>query len=117
MCSETEHDRYRAGTGSPLVLLHGLGGTWRVWRAVLPALTARHDVLALTLPGHFGASPLPDSKLPTAAALTDWIEGSLDREGIASAHVAGSSLGGWLALELARRGRALGVVALAPIGL
>ena len=42
------------GHGSALVLLHGLGGTWEVWRPVLPALEARHRVIALTLPGHFG---------------------------------------------------------------
>lgn len=108
--------RDRGGRGTPLVLLHGLGGTWRVWQPVLPSLQARHDVLALTLPGHQGL-PIDTSAPVTAARLADAIESSLDREGIGAAHVAGNSLGGWLALELARRRRAMTVVAIAPIGL
>jgi pimeloyl-ACP methyl ester carboxylesterase len=106
----------RGGRGTPLVLLHGLGGTWRVWQPLLPSLQARHDVLALTLPGHQGL-PIDTSEPVTAARLADAIESSLDREGIGAAHVAGNSLGGWLALELARRRRAMTVVAIAPIGL
>jgi pimeloyl-ACP methyl ester carboxylesterase len=108
--------RDRGGRGTPLVLLHGLGGTWRVWQPLLPSLQARHDVLALTLPGHQGV-PLDTNAPVTAARLADAIESSLDHEGIGAAHVAGNSLGGWLALELARRRRALTVVAIAPIGL
>lgn len=112
-----EPDRYRAGSGPPLVLLHGLGATWRVWRPVLGALTRHHDVLALTLPGHLGAPPLSENTPVTADTLVERIEAELEREGIRAAHVAGNSLGGWLALELARRGRALSVVAVSPIGL
>ena len=47
---------YVGGQGSDLVLLHGLGNTWEVWKPVLPALEARHRVIALTLPGHYGGS-------------------------------------------------------------
>jgi pimeloyl-ACP methyl ester carboxylesterase len=115
MGAGSRSDRYRAGSGPPLVLLHGLGATWRAWRPVLPALTPHHDVLAITLPGHLGGPPLPDAM--TAAAFVDRVGTELDREGIGVAHLAGSSLGGWLALELARRGRALSVVAFAPAGL
>jgi pimeloyl-ACP methyl ester carboxylesterase len=48
--------------------------------------------------------------------MVDALEAQLDREGIERAHIVGNSLGGWLALELARRGRAHTVVALAPGG-
>jgi pimeloyl-ACP methyl ester carboxylesterase len=107
--------QHRHGTGEPLVLLHGLGLTWRCWKPVLPPLARRHEVLALDLPG-FGEAP-PLARRPTVAALADAVERTLDGEGLGEVHVAGNSLGGWLALELARRGRARSVVALAPAGL
>jgi pimeloyl-ACP methyl ester carboxylesterase len=107
---------HRGGSGSPLVLLHGLGGSWRVWRPVLPALEASHDVVALTLPGHHGGAPLERGAPVSVPALADGVERSLDALGIGRAHLAGNSLGGWLALELARRGRADSVVALSPAG-
>jgi pimeloyl-ACP methyl ester carboxylesterase len=109
-------ERWRGGRGAPLVVLHGLGATFRVWRPILDLLAADYDVFAPTLPGHLGGAPVAGLPSATAAALADAICADLDREGIARAHVAGNSLGGLLALELARRGRALSVVALAPIG-
>src|SRR3954449_5289051 len=109
--------QHRAGRGEALVLLHGLGLTWLCWKPVLPALEAVHDVVALDLPG-FGASPaLDDGRRPTVGALADAVEAELDRLGLDAPHLAGNSLGGWIALELARRGRARTVVALAPAGL
>ncbi|HEY8583020.1 MAG TPA: alpha/beta fold hydrolase, partial [Capillimicrobium sp.] len=87
----------RAGSGPPLVLLHGFGETWRSWLPVLPALERSRDVLALTLPGHAGGPPLDDP--PTAAALLDGIERALDDAGLDLPHVAGNSLGGHLALR------------------
>jgi pimeloyl-ACP methyl ester carboxylesterase len=83
---------------------------------VLPALEAEHDVLAPTLPGHCGGPSLGDGVAPSVGALADAVEQYLDDAGLATAHIAGNSLGGWLALELARRGRARSVVALAPGG-
>jgi pimeloyl-ACP methyl ester carboxylesterase len=55
--------------------------------------------------------------VPTISALADAVEADLDRAGLGRFHVAGNSLGGWIALELARRGRATSVVALSPSGL
>jgi alpha-beta hydrolase superfamily lysophospholipase len=105
---------YRAGSGSPLVLLHGLTGSWRIWRPVLSSLCARHDVFVPTLGGHHGG---PVLQAPVSIrALADALENTLDAAGIQSAHLAGNSLGGWLALELARRGRARSVVAISPAG-
>lgn len=105
---------HRAGTGSPLVCLHGFTDTWRTWELVLPRLEARHDVLALTLPGHAGGPPLPAQL--TDDTLVEGVEAALDEAGIATAHLVGNSLGGYLALRLAARGRARSVVALAPAG-
>ncbi len=97
-----------------MVCLHGFSDTWRSWELVLPALERRHDVLALTLPGHAGGPPLA-SEL-TADALVDQVERSIDAAGVRDAHIVGNSLGGYVALRLAARGRARSVVALAPAG-
>lgn len=99
----------------PLLLLHGLGLSRRSWNPVLPHLAGEHDVVALDLRG-FGAAP-PLAGEPTIAALADAVEGDLDRAGLGRVAVAGNSLGGSVALELARRGRATGVVVLGPAGL
>jgi pimeloyl-ACP methyl ester carboxylesterase len=96
------------------VLLHGFTDTWRTWELVLPALERRHDVLAPTLAGHAGGPPLPPD--PTGATLVDAVERAMDEAGFETAHIAGNSLGGYVALQLAARGRARSVVALAPAG-
>jgi pimeloyl-ACP methyl ester carboxylesterase len=83
--------------------------TWRVWDLVRPALERHHDVLALRLPGHAGGPPLDGDPV-------DAVERLLDDAGVGTAHLVGNSLGGWLALQLAARGRARTVVALAPAG-
>ena len=105
---------HRGGAGEPLVLLHGFSDTWRTWELVLPALERHHDVLALTLAGHAGGPPLIGEI--TDAVLADAVERALDAHGIERAHIAGNSLGGYVALQLAARGRARSVVALAPAG-
>jgi pimeloyl-ACP methyl ester carboxylesterase len=48
--------------------------------------------------------------------LVDGVERDMDAAGMPTAHVVGASIGGWVALELARRGRARSVVAIAPGG-
>lgn len=88
-----------------------------MWRPVLGELERHHEVLALTLPGHFQGPPLPRESPSLFEALVDWLEAELDRRGIGRAHVVGSSLGGSLALEIAGRGRAHTATAFAPIGL
>jgi pimeloyl-ACP methyl ester carboxylesterase len=110
-------DCHRGGAGEPLVLVHGLGHTWRGWKPMLPLLEPRFDVLAVDLPGFGHSPPLPDGIAPTAEALADAVERELDAAGFDTAHVAGNSLGGWIALELARRRRARTVTAISPLGL
>ncbi len=106
----------RTGTGEPLVLIHGIGSRWQMWEPVMPALSATHDVIALDLPG-FGASAMPPpGTAPGLPSLTALVTGFLADLGIQSPHVAGNSLGGLVALELARRGVARSCVALSPAG-
>jgi len=104
----------REGTGEPLVLLHGVLCSERVWRRVVPYLTPHHDVIALTALGHRGGNIAKPST--TISDLVDDIEATLDRLGVEKAHLAGNSMGGWMAIELARRGRAKSVCALSPAG-
>ncbi len=104
------------GQGSDLVLLHGLGNTWEVWKPIIPALEARHRVIALTLPGHYGGPAYQGEGDASVAGLADQLIATLKSQGITQAHVAGNSLGGWLAIELARRGFARSVTALSPAG-
>jgi pimeloyl-ACP methyl ester carboxylesterase len=183
---------HRVGAGEPLVLIHGIGSRWQLWRPLLPALAARYDVIAVDLPG-FGASPpLPagDLRCIGSAAAGDGVPGSgsaaaddalgcgaaaagggvsdvgsaaggaascgsasaggvcgpgsatadgaprfgaaspavtvaefadavadlLARLDVRRPRVAGSSLGGGIALELGRRGVACAVAAYSPIG-
>ncbi len=96
------------------MLLHGFTDTWRTWELVLPELESEHDVLALTLPGHAGGPPLAAEV--SDHLMVDALERAMDEAGFATAHLAGNSLGGYLALHLAARGRARSVVAFAPAG-
>jgi pimeloyl-ACP methyl ester carboxylesterase len=112
-----ELDQHRGGSGEPLVLVHGIGHTWRGWKPMLPLLERRFDVLAVDLPGMGFSPPLPEGSPPTPEALADAVEEAMDDAGFGQAHIAGNSLGGWIALELARRGRAATVVAISPAGL
>jgi pimeloyl-ACP methyl ester carboxylesterase len=108
--------RYRAGQGEPLVLLHGFTATWRCWLPVLAELVARYDVLAPTLHGHDGGPAVRPDQGHSSADAADHLEALLEAQGIGTAHLVGNSMGGALALELAKRGRARSVVALSPGG-
>ena len=106
--------QHRGGSGPPLVCVHGFTDTWRTWELVLPQLERQHDVLAATLPGHAGGRPLQGAV--TDALLPDAVEQAMDGAGFETAHLVGNSLGGFVALQLAARGRARSVVAFAPAG-
>jgi pimeloyl-ACP methyl ester carboxylesterase len=110
-------DHRLAGSGEPLLLIHGIGSNWRMWKPVLDRLEAQHEVLSVDLPGFGRSLPLPDGVTPTMPALADALEEALDAARWSRAHIAGNSMGGWLALELARRGRATCVVAISPAGM
>ncbi|WP_066933736.1 alpha/beta fold hydrolase [Microtetraspora fusca] len=106
----------RRGTGPPLVLLHGIGHHWQAWLPVMDLLAERHDVIAVDFPG-FGASPpfAPDTPY-NAETVAFAIEEFWDGLGISQPHVAGNSLGGYVALDMASRGVVRTAVALSPAG-
>lgn len=107
----------RTGTGSPLVLIHGLGADHQVWDPVVADLADRYDVIRLDLPGH-GRSPRMSPGSDASPAGLQWqVASLLDELHLTSVHLVGSSLGGWISLELALSGRAVSVTALAPAGL
>ena len=105
---------HRRGSGSPIVLLHGIGSRWQVWNPLLDRLAEWHDVIALDMPG-FGGTP-HDGVPGSVPHLADRVAGFLGSLGIEKPVLGGSSLGGGVALELARRGRARSVVAFSPVG-
>lgn len=106
----------REGQGEPLVLLHGLTGTEEIWRTTLPYLTGGFDVIVPTALGHAGGAAAA-TRPAMIEHVVDEAERQLDELGLERPHFAGNSMGGWMALELARRGRAATVCALSPAGL
>ena len=106
-----------SGGGEPLLLIHGLGGSSRVWDPVLPLLEGKREAIVLDMPG-FGTAPaLPDGVEPTAANLAAALHEACEERGVERPHVAGNSLGGWVALEMGRAGWAASVTAISPAGL
>ncbi len=107
---------HRAGNGEPLVLIHGLGSQWQVWRPLFELLTPQRDVIAVDLPG-FGDSPaLADGDTPTPQRFAEVVIETMDELGLDRPVVGGNSLGGWVALEVARRGRARAAAPISPAG-
>lgn len=106
----------RSGAGEPLLLIHGIGSDLHAWDPVVRQLAETHEVIAIDLPGFGGSEPLAPGVVPTPAALAESVASHLDELGIERAHVAGHSLGGWIALELGLLGRALSVAAICPAG-
>lgn len=106
----------RMGTGKPLLLIHGLGGSARSWSTVFPGLAERREVIAVDLPG-FGATP-PLAGETSIRTLSDAVTAFLDAQGLRGIDAVGSSMGARLVLELARRGGGVlgSVVSLDPGG-
>jgi pimeloyl-ACP methyl ester carboxylesterase len=107
----------RRGSGEPLVLIHPLGGELVVWEPVLERLARDRDVIAVDLPGFGGSRPLSNGAAATPRVLARSVASFLDELGLGQVHVAGNSLGGWVALELAKANRALSVAGLCTAGL
>lgn len=105
----------RCGEGKPLLLVHGLGGSWQSWMPVIYKLAAHREVIAIDLPGHGKTPPLDGPT--TIATLADGVTQFLRNHQLTGIDAVGSSMGARLVLELARRGNVLGtVVSLDPGG-
>jgi len=104
----------RSGSGSPLILVHGLGARRASWDPVLPGLAAAREVVTVDLPGH--GTTLPLAGPLTMDRLTDTLQEWLVAQDLAGADLVGSSMGARMVLELARRGVGRNVVALDPGG-
>ena len=109
------YDRLGTRGAAALVLIHGLGGDRHVWAPVVQRLAGEYDIVALDLPGFGGSAALSDVPSPPrlAAAVATFLREELGWE---RPHLAGNSLGGWVALELARAAAAASVTAIAPAG-
>ena len=107
----------RSGTGPPLVLLHGIGSARQAWDPVVDKLAERFEVLAIDLPGFGGSPPLPPDVEPLPSVIAATVAAFLDSQGVVTPHVAGNSLGGWVALELAAIRRIRSLTLLSPAGL
>ena len=87
------------GSGPPVVLVHGLGGSWQNWIENIPDLARDHRVIALDLPG-FGASPMPPWEI-SIPAYGRYLHDFCERLGVGSCALIGSSMGGFISTELA----------------
>ena len=115
MAARPVSDFRMASDNSALVLLHGILMSGNAWQDVAPLLSNHHQVYTPTAAGHRGGPPVPP-RPATVSDLVDAAERYLDERGLERPHLAGLSLGGWMVIELARRGRAATVCALAPAG-
>jgi pimeloyl-ACP methyl ester carboxylesterase len=107
----------RQGAGPPLVLIHALGSSRAAWDPVVDRLAEQFDVIAADLPGFGESPPLPPADEPHPARLAATVVDLLDELQIDRPHVAGNSLGGWIALELAQLRPVSSLTLLAPAGL
>ena len=105
------------GSGEPVLLLHPFLISQLVWDKVAPQLadTGRYEVFAPTMAGHNGG-PRAGTWFLSSSVLADHVERQLDELGWGTCHIVGNSLGGWVAFELERRGRARTVTGIAPAG-
>ncbi len=105
------------GSGEPVLLLHPFLMSQTVWEVVAQQLaeTGRYEVFAPTMAGHNGG-PAAGTWFLSSSALADHVERQMDELGWDTAHIVGNSLGGWVAFELERRGRARSVTGIAPAG-
>ncbi|MEO8091900.1 MAG: alpha/beta fold hydrolase [bacterium] len=107
----------RSGEGPGLLLVHGLGGSTAIWRPLSERLAREREIVAVDLPG-FGRSPsLPAGTRPTAANLGAAVAKLCDALGLSRPHIAGNSLGAWVALEMAKQDAARSVCGISPAGL
>jgi len=91
----------QAGRGPDLVLLHGIGASVFSWRFLLPLLERHFRVTAIDLPG-FGRSSKPGDRDYGLDSQVSAVNDTLKGLGIGHAILVGSSMGGVIALWLAK---------------
>ncbi|MBX3183905.1 MAG: alpha/beta hydrolase [Polyangiaceae bacterium] len=98
----------RAGSGPPLLLVHGLMTSSYSFRYIIPQLAERFEVLAPDLPGA-GRTRLSDDASPdfSADSLAAWLQAFVDAVGIRGCDAVGNSLGGYLCMKAALRDHTL----------
>jgi pimeloyl-ACP methyl ester carboxylesterase len=106
----------RTGRGPPLLLVHGIGARRESWAGVVPRLAERREVIAIDLPGFGESAPFPPGQRSGPAALTEAVASFIAEQGLERPHAGGNSLGGRIALELARRGLVRSATTLSPWG-
>jgi pimeloyl-ACP methyl ester carboxylesterase len=106
----------RGGSGEPLLFLHGARGA-PAWAPFMAALAGKFDVIVPEHPG-FGGSEMPDW-LDNVGDLAYFYLDFIAHLGLSGVHLVGTSLGGWIAAEIAVRDcHALATLTLvAPAGL
>jgi pimeloyl-ACP methyl ester carboxylesterase len=100
-------------------LVHGLGSAGSIWKSLIPDLKEDFTVFAINLPGHGEATIDPTEEHDPHSLARRIVEFMHKKYDVTTMHVAGNSLGGWIALEMAAVApeRVKSVTALAPAGL
>ncbi|HEY0835864.1 MAG TPA: alpha/beta fold hydrolase, partial [Azospirillum sp.] len=102
--------------GVPVLLLHGFAGDLLTWQFNFTVLAAHRRAVAIDLPGH--GESTPDVGSGRVEEFAPWIERLLDALRLPLVHVVGHSMGGYVALCLARRApeRVASLSLVAPAG-
>jgi pimeloyl-ACP methyl ester carboxylesterase len=92
---------FEGGSGDPVVLVHGLGGRAEDWANLMPLLLrAHHRIYALDLPG-YGRSAWPRDASYSIAEESEAVEAFMDQLHLVRTDLAGWSMGGWIAMQVA----------------
>jgi pyruvate dehydrogenase E2 component (dihydrolipoamide acetyltransferase) len=103
------------GEGTPIVFIHGFGADLNTWMFTQPALAERHRTISLDLPGHGGS--VKDVGAGDIATLAGAVGDALDALGIETPHLVGHSLGGAIALAVAKSRPVASLTLIASAGL
>ena len=105
------------GRGQPLLLLHGFGADKTNWLMIAPYLVGKYQLIIPDLPG-FGESPFLTDKTYSVAEQIDSLASFVKKLGLNEVHLAGNSMGGYLAAKLAEdlEGAVESLWLLAPAG-
>lgn len=103
-----------AGSGKPLILLHGGNIGWAQWYPNIAAFAKYFHVYAFDLPGGGRSSRIDFQSMDLTHDLVDVIDGAIQKLNLTKPHIIGSSIGGWIAMKLAlKRGNGIGKLILA----